>query len=346
MPRFKLSSLFSITIFIIMLAAAFLTFLGIQLLIHFQILDIDYPMLPIFFFDLISILVGTIAASFISKNLLKPLHAIIDATEKITEGDYSTRLPFEDIQIQEFEQLGEKFNHMAEELGSVEMLRNDFINNFSHEFKTPIVSIAGFAKLLKRGKLSEEQKQEYLTVIEEESLRLADMATNVLNLTKVENQTILTDVTVFNLSEQLRTCVLLLERKWMKKEIEFSMDFVEHSIEANEELLKQIWLNLLDNAVKFSPQGGLVEISIKADTQSVRVSIMNQGDEIPEESQKRIFAKFYQADESHATEGNGIGLAVVKCITELHGGSVSVHSENHWNLFAVELPKRAKEKHR
>jgi signal transduction histidine kinase len=166
------------------------------------------------------------------------------------------------------------------------------------------------------------------------------MATNVLNMTKVENQAILSNVTKFNLSEQLRACVLLLERKWTKKSIEFSMDFGEHLIEGDEELLKQIWLNLVDNAVKFSPEGGLVEIAIQDAEEVVRVSVINNGPEIKPDVQKRIFDKFYQAEESHSTEGSGIGLAVVKRIVELHAGTVSVHSENQLNLFMVELPKK------
>lgn len=288
-----------------------------------------------------SLAIGTLIAVLVGKIPLKPFNTIINGLNRLAKGDFKARIRFGRILRKHpaMSELTESFNTLAEELDNTEMLRADFINNFSHEFKTPIVSIAGFAKLLKRGKLTQEQKQEYLAVIEEESLRLADMATNVLNMTKVENQTILTDVTVFNLSEQLRTCVLLLERKWSRKSIEFSMDFGEHTIEANEELLKQVWLNLVDNAVKFSPQGGVVEIGIQSNDQSIRVSIINEGDEIAPELQKRIFDKFYQADESHATEGNGIGLAVVKRIAQLHGGEVTVHSENHLNLFVVELPK-------
>ena len=351
--RFALTLLFSLVVFIILVITISIVNLIVLILARTGFFTSNRFDLSVVEFVLVlitgaSLAIGTLISVLLGKIPLKPFNTMINGLNRLAKGDYKTRIRFGKLLRHHpaMNELTDSFNTMAEELENTEMLRADFINNFSHEFKTPIVSIAGFAKLLKRGKLTEEQKQEYLTVIEEESLRLADMATNVLNLTKVENQTILTDVTEFNLSEQLRTCVLLLERKWMKKEIEFSMDFAEHTIEANEELLKQIWLNLIDNAVKFSPQGGLVEIGIKSDAQSVRVSIMNEGDEIPEEMQKRIFNKFYQADESHATEGNGIGLAVVKCITELHGGTVSVHSENHLNLFTVDLPKNAAEKRR
>ena len=346
--RFALTLLFSFVVFcilvitisivnVIVLILAKLDFFGSNWL---NLTGIEFMLLLI---TSASLAVGTLISVFIGKIPLKPFNTMINGLNRLAKGDYKTRIRFGKILRHQSAmiELTDSFNTLAEELDNTEMLRADFINNFSHEFKTPIVSIAGFAKLLRKGNLSEEEKQEYLNVIEEESLRLADMATNVLNLTKVENQTILTDVSEFNLSEQIRTCVLLLEHKWAKKEIEFSMDFAEHTIEANEELLKQIWLNLLDNAVKFSPQGGLVEINVKVTNHTVRVGILNEGPEIPTDIQKRIFNKFFQADESHSTEGNGIGLAVVKCIAELHGGSVTVHSENNLNLFTVELPQRA-----
>ena len=236
-------------------------------------------------------------------------------------------------------ELSDSFNKMAAELESTEMLRSDFINNFSHEFKTPIVSIAGFAKLLKKGRLSEEEELEYLDIIEDESLRLSAMATNVLNLTKVENQTILTGVSRYNLSEQLRNCVLLLENKWSKKNLELNVDFEEHQICANEELLKQVWVNLLDNAIKFTPDDGLIEVAIGEDGNSNAVSVINSGSEIPEENRERIFQKFYQADESHATEGNGIGLAIVQKVVQLHQGKVEVESGKGRTSFTVILPK-------
>lgn len=165
------------------------------------------------------------------------------------------------------------------------------------------------------------------------------MATNVLNLTKVENQTILTDVSTYNLSEQLRSCILLLENKWTKKDLDFQLCFGEHNIEANEELLKQVWINLLDNAIKFSPDKRCIEVSIKEQEDTVSVSILNSGNEISSEEQQKIFNKFYQADTSHATQGNGVGLSIVKQVVELHGGEVTVSSKNAVTVFTVTLPK-------
>lgn len=289
----------------------------------------------------LSLIIGTALTVVIIRIPLSPVNSLISGMRKLSAGDYKARINMGKLlgQNSVAAELAESFNTLASELENTEMLRSDFINNFSHEFKTPIVSIAGFAKLLKRGKLSEEQKEEYLDIIEEESLRLSDMATNVLNLTKIENQTILSNITQFNLSEQLRNCVLMLESKWDKKATELNLDFNEYTITADEELLKQVWINLIDNAVKFSPPGGRVEIKAEEKGSSLCISVLNEGSEIPQESVKRIFTKFYQADESHSGEGNGIGLAIVKRIVDLHGGTIQVNCENGWTCFTVFLPK-------
>jgi signal transduction histidine kinase len=298
--------------------------------------------IPFFvFIALSSLVVGAVLTTLVVKIPLKPINSMINAMDRLASGDFKTRLKFGTIFAKHptVIELTESFNTMAEELENTEMLRSDFINNFSHEFKTPIVSIAGFAKLLKRGNLTEQEKKEYLDIIEEESLRLSYMATNVLNMTKVENQTILTDVTRFNLSEQLRNCVLLLENKWTKKKLELNLEFDEYIIDANEELLKQVWVNLIDNAVKFSPEGGTVEIEIRESGGDISVTVANTGSGIKAENIERIFHKFYQEDVSHAAEGNGIGLAIVKRVVELHGGTARAESLNNRTAFCVTLPK-------
>lgn len=279
---------------------------------------------------------------FTSKFTLRPFNRLIDRLNLLSKGDFKARLSFgAPISLHPtFKEIEKSFNRAAEELEHTEMLNEDFINNFSHEFKTPIVSIAGFANLLRYGNLSDSETQEYLQVIEEESMRLSYMATNVLNLIKVENQTILTEVVKYNLSEQLRGAVLLLEEKLQQKELNMNIDFGEHFIWANDELLKQVWINLLDNAIKFSDIGSTISVNISEDKNKIYVSIANQGKDIPKDSLSRIFNKFYQADESHSSEGNGIGLAVVKKVTELHGGSIFVESENRTTTFTVTLPRK------
>ena len=295
-----------------------------------------------FIFIGLGLFFGTILSFLTVHFPLKPVTKIMDATNRLASGDYSVRLSFRGhfAKLPPVKKLTDSFNTMAEELGQIEMLRTDFINNFSHEFKTPIVSIAGFTKLLKKGNLPEETKNEYLDIIEAESLRLSALATNVLNMAKVENQSILSDTADFNLSEQLRNCVLLLETKWSRKNIEPVLPEEEYQIHGNEELLKQVWINLVDNAIKFSEENSTVEIGVEDAGDFLRVKVSNYGALIPEEKRERIFGKFYQADESHATEGNGVGLAIVKKITELHKGSVAVECADGKNTFIVTLPKK------
>lgn len=344
--RFALLILASVVIFCILLFAIFFAAVAVNVALSVGIIkeaaDSMEPRTLVMLMGAISLTIGTALTMLFSNLSLKPVNRFINQMNRLADGDFKARMyfrkPFNTYPT--FVEISDSFNKMAEELESTEMLRADFINNFSHEFKTPIVSIAGFAKLLRRGNLSEEQRDEYLRIIEEESMRLSAMATNVLNLTRCENQTILTDVVLYNLSEQIRSSILSLEGKWSKKQIEFNLDFAEYEIEANRDLLKHVWINLIDNAVKFSPTGGHVDIGIQLENERICVTVTNFGSEIPEEQQKKIFHKFYQADESHASEGNGIGLALVKEAVELHGGSVSVTSGENMTSFCVTLPQR------
>lgn len=330
----------------IMVISVVLSFIIVSLLLHFRVINMEssgernqHTMLLIT--TAIELLTGFIVINLSGRMLLNYINKFINRMNHLASGDFKVRFQTQGIlgrhpTIREIEG---SFNNMAEELENTQILRKEFINNFSHEFKTPIVSIAGFTKLLKHGNLSVEQQEEYLDIIEEESLRLAAMATNVLNMTKVENQVILTEVTKFNLSEQIRSSILLLENAWTKKNIEFSLEFEEYQICANEELLKQVWINLLDNAIKFSQEYGLIEVKISDGDTTYKVAITNYGEEIPEKSKKKIFEKFYQADESHAQEGNGIGLAIVKKVIELHNGEVEVSCRNGVTTFFVTIPK-------
>jgi len=344
--HFGLMLMFTVVVFFALLINSAITALAVFLLVKSGMLFVASEALPhtgslIVFNALISVPIGFLVSVVAVKFPLKPVRNLIDGMDALAAGDFKIRMNAGSImkRYPAFVEVSDSFNKMAEELESTEMLRSDFINNFSHEFKTPIVSIAGFAKLLKRGNLPPEQQQEYLSIIEEESMRLSYMATNVLSLTKVENQAILSDVTQFNLSEQIRSCILMLERKWDSKNLDLQLEFEEHQICANEELLKQVWINLLDNAIKFTPEGHTVRIKISEHEKSIEISIMNTGSEISPEDQKKIFNKFYQADQSHATQGNGVGLAVVKRIVQLHGGEISVSSENEVTVFTVKLPK-------
>ena len=341
--RIALRLTFSLIIFVFLLITVAIISVTVGMLVDRGVLRYGDARLEYWHIILImavgSIVIGTLLTALIGRFPLRPVNNLIDALNRLASGDFGIRLKTRS-RIPYVRELTTSFNRLAEELEHTEMLRSDFINNFSHEFKTPIVSIVGFACLLKDGDLSEEQKADYVSIIVEESKRLAGMATNVLYLTKIENQTILSDTISFNLSEQIRSSIPLLESKWTKKNIEFSLDFDEYNIHASEELTKQIWINLLDNAIKFSPENEQITVEIERKGRSLLVSISNRGPEIPPDKMKLIFNKFYQADESHATSGNGVGLAVVKKITELHRGTVSVRCGDGITTFTVELPQR------
>ena len=344
--RFALTMLVSVFVFAIIAGAAGIAIVVIALLLKLGvIISIDGQLNfrdAVLFLSLISMFMGFVITMLTSKISLKPFNRIIDQLNRLAKGDFKARIKFGKPigNHPTFIEIEKSFNRAAEELEHTELLRSDFTNNFSHEFKTPIVSIAGFAKLLRHGNLTEEKKEEYLAIIEEESLQLSYMATNVLNLTKVENQTILTDVSTFNLSEQIRSAVLLLADKWSQKNLDMDIDFGEHMIYANEELLKQVWINLLDNAVKFSEENSKVTVEIMETEDKTLVAISNYGNDIPPESLARIFNKFYQADESHSSKGNGIGLAIVKKVCALHNGDVNVESKNGKTTFTVTLPRK------
>lgn len=313
--------MFALLIFAIFVLTILLVGSGSFLLAYLGIVDGDsLERLPLFLFAIVSILVGTVLSIFLSNLPLTPIREIMAATDKIADGDYSVRLNLRGPE--EFRTLSDKFNHMAEEIGSVEMLRNDFVNNFSHEFKTPIVSIRGFAKALKWDDLSTEERDEYLDIIISESERLSDLSANVLYLSKIEQQTILTDKRRFNLSEQIRLVVALLDGKLTEKQIQVRFDCEEFFYSGNEEMLRQVWINLLDNAIKYSPANSVIEIQMEHQNDITTVAVANQGEHIPPETAAHIFEKFYQGDTSHTTKGNGLGLAIAKRIIELHNGTI------------------------
>ena len=344
--RTSLAIILSIFVFAIIFSAVALSTFGLWILGKVGVIvDVyeDFALGQIvLFMSVISLVIGAVIAFFGSRIPLKPINELINKTNRLAAGDFKTRLKFGNALSSHptVKELTTSFNTMAEELENTEMLRNDFINSFSHEFKTPIVSITGLANLIESGNLTDEERIKYARAIREESLRLSSMASNVLNLTKVENQMILTDLSKFNLSEQIRSAVLLLEEKWSAKCVDLQINFDEYFIEANEELLKQVWINLVDNAVKFVPHSGTVELDISESGSSLLVKISNTGADIPADKIGKIFNKFYQTDESHATQGNGIGLAIVKRVVELHNGRIGVVSENGVTTFSVTLPKR------
>lgn len=338
MRQLRLSLMFAAVMFILLFATMVVVSLFMVLTVQFGLFDMaEINRLPLFIFAVSSVIIGTMMALVFSNKPLKPLRIIMDAADRIAGGDYSVRIDLG--KSEEFRMLSEKFNHMAQELGSVEMLRSDFVNNFSHELKTPITSIRGFAKMLKWDDLTEEDRNEYLDIIISESERLCELSTNVLTLSKFEQQTILTDVKSYNLTEQLRQTVALLYSRWNEKNLEMIFDADEYTYSGNREMLGQVWINLLDNAIKFSPEGGTITLSISREQNGLSIRCADQGAGMAQETAAHIFDKFYQGDAAHKTKGNGLGLSIAQRIVTLHGGSIRVESEvGQGSTFIVHLP--------
>lgn len=343
---FKLTVLFSVIVAVVLLVTSIIIIGGAILLHKLKILK-KLPDLSVastrvagILVALFSILIGTGLSAGAMRVPLRLLEEYIHLLDRLADGDFDTRVRIPALlrRFRPFMELEISFNKLAEELGRNEVLRTDFIRDFSHEFKTPIVSISGFAKLLQKGNLSGEQEKEYLEIIRTESEKLSNMAMNVLDMNKLDNVTSLTDVVRYNLSEQLRHCVLMLEKKWTEKNQEIDIDLEEYYVTGNEDLLSEVWINLLDNAIKFSPEGGKIIVKVFPKGDAISVEVRNNGEEIPEKDKDRIFDKFYQTDPSHATEGNGLGLAICKRIVELHRGSISVTSTFGLTVFTVKLP--------
>ena len=220
------------------------------------------------------------------------------------------------------------------------MLKKDFISNVSHEFKTPLATVNGFAKLLREGNCTPEEVAEYAEIIEHETSRLSTLCSNILRLSRIENQTIVTKPSVFRLDEQMRDVLLMLEPQWNQKELELDVELEETSYCADEELLQQVWINIIGNAIKFTDNKGKIEIALKNLDKNVIITVKDNGIGMTEEAQKHIFEKFYQGDKSHASDGNGLGLALVKEILDICSGKISVCSApGEGALFTVTLPK-------
>ena len=271
----------------------------------------------------------------------RPTKHIISAGEKIKSGNFSVRIePFGDNYAYEsFNSIIDCFNKMAEELGSVETLRTDFIANVSHELKTPLAVIQNYGTMLQTPDLSDEKRIEYAKGITENSRRLASLITNILKLNKLENQQIFPVSKRFDLSEQLCESLLQFEEIWEQKSIEIETEIDDSVyINSDSELLSLVWNNLFSNAFKFTENGGTVSVKLTANNEFATVKISDTGCGISAETGKHIFEKFYQGDSSHAVRGNGLGLALVKRVVDIIQGEITVQSEvGKGSTFTVKL---------
>lgn len=310
---------------------------------------IDYRNIPmysqiiIFGLWLLAAIVFTLWTNFqITRHYQKPIEEFSEAAHKVASGDFSVYLaPHHTAdKYTHLDVLFTDFNKMVEELGSIETLKTDFFSNVSHEIKTPLAVIQNNAELLRVVNLPEEKRMEYTETILHATKRLSNLITNMLKLNKLEKQTIKPVPQQYDLCAQLCECALQFEDVWEQKNIEFEAEIEEKTlIEADPGLLELVWTNLLSNAIKFTPSGGAVTLSQYSDESGITVSVADSGCGMDENTVKRIFDKFYQGDTSHSTEGNGLGLALVKRILQLSDGSVEVESEvGQGTKFTVRLP--------
>ncbi len=284
---------------------------------------------------MINVLLISLAMAFIDYlrrkfTVERPVKKITEATSKMIEGDFSVRIDHgaKFGADDGFHEIIDGINKMAEELSGVETLRTDFIANVSHEMKTPLAVMQNYGTLLQSPDLPEEKRLEYAKAITDASRRLADMMTNILKLNRLENQQIYPNLTTFDLGEQLCESFLQYESTWEKKNIEIETDIADHVIvSADAELLSLVWNNLFSNAFKFTGEGGKVKLMLTADEKYATVKVTDTGCGMSAEVGAHIFEKFYQGDTSHATEGNGLGLALVKRVIDILEGEIGVESE-------------------
>lgn len=308
---------------------AFLLLLGLWLLLfHFGIIAL-HPLdkhLPILWFFVGSVLIGVMIALFVGRLIIRPNQNISEAFDQLSKGNFSVRVS-DDERIAEIREMAKRFNSMVYDLSHIETLRSDFVVNVSHEFKTPIAAIEGYATLLQDPSLAPEKRRHYIEKILDNSHRLSNLTSNILALSKLENQESILYQKDYRLDEQLRKAILLLENKWAPKNIEFDIDLPKVYFYGNEQLLDQVWVNILDNAIKHSPFESFIHVRLYSKEQEISVSITDEGEGMSEDIQKHIFEKFYQGDTSRMTEGNGLGMALVKRIVDLCKGTVTIDSK-------------------
>ena len=288
---------------------------------------------------LFSVVLGGGLSIIMSRFFLRPVTRMGRAMERVAAGDFTVRLDNPGA-LGEMRDSYAHFNTMTRALAATETLQSDFISNVSHEFKTPINAIEGYAMLMQDAGNDPALQREYADKILLSTRRLSELVNNILLLSKVDNQTMPLEKHPYSLDEQLRRAILLLERKWTQKQIEWDVDMDEATYTGNESLMLHVWVNLLDNAIKFDPVGGEIRLRLHCESTCIRITVSDNGPGIPKDQQSAIFERFYQADGSHKSEGNGLGLALARRIVRMCGGEISVSSEpGKGSCFTVELPR-------
>lgn len=320
--RLALSILWVLIVYVILAVAllAILSVFGVELE------ELSIPWTLLILLTLLCLFMSTVASYFLMKKIFNPLNQISVAAGKVASGDFTAEISYRG-EFEELERTFENFNRMVKELNSVEIMRNDFIADVSHEFKTPLAAITGYATLLQDTELTEEEKTEYIRKIFFNIEKLNDLTENILQLSKMEHQQFLENPVKFRLDEQIREAIVLLEPKWNSKSLELDLELPEVVFTGHPSLLFTVWTNLIGNAIKYTDNGGTVSVLLTEEADSVRVTVRDTGIGMEEETKAHIFDKFYQGDTSRKSQGNGLGLAICKEIILKCGGTISVASE-------------------
>lgn len=334
--RYDLRGFFTLIVFIEICGISLITFLFNLGLEYFLKMKLGFPSL---LWSLIaSICIGGGLSVVINRRFFGPIRRLGTAMNDVAKGDFKIRLE-EKTKLRDIQEIYENFNLMVQELDATEVLQSDFISNVSHEFKTPINAIEGYATMLQDTPQVTEEQVEYIEKIMINTRRLSELIGNVLLMSKIENQAIPGQVKKYRLDEQIRMSIMMLETMWEPKEIDFDVELDPISITGNESLLSHVWNNLISNAIKFNCHGGLIAMRLKQIDGHIEFTIDDAGPGISEEDQKHIFDKFFQADSSHKQEGNGLGLALVNRILDVCGGHISVDNLPDGGCrFTVQLP--------
>lgn len=336
----RLGLVFSVIIFLIMLVSAVIS-AAITVSFHLgPSADTKHKLLwPIINLYMVSVIVGTTISIFIGKRILSPLVKFSEALMEVGKGNFNIKLDENKYHVEELTEMSHNFNIMVKELNNIETFRSDFIANVSHEFKTPLSSIEGYSTLLQDDNLTKEEKNEYTKKILNNTKRLSCLIYTILQISRLENQGVISEKIKFKLDEQLRQTLLLLEPKWVSKNIDLDIDLSPIIFYGNEEMLMQVWVNLFSNAIKFTSDNGTIKCMLEQYDSYVTITISDNGIGMSNAVQMHIFDKFYQGDNSHSSEGNGLGLALVKRIIDLCGGTIEVQSEfGKGSTFTVKLP--------
>jgi signal transduction histidine kinase len=309
---------------------------------------IDAPQEQFSRFELISMAVTVVVTSVVTAllvlfyfkiSIVKPIHNIISATRAVADGNFYTYVKPEGVY--EAEELARNFNNMTKELALLETRGGDFANNVAHELKVPIGSVRGFVEILREGNLTEAEKKVYLDIIAAELRRLSVLSINVLTLSKYEHMEIITNKKPFSLDEQIRKAIIITQSDWEAKQITLDAEDMEAvTFVGNEDYTQQIWLNLVDNAIKFSHPGGTIKLSLFKKGDGVLFSIKDDGMGMSERTKERVFEKLFQGDTSRASAGSGLGLPIARRIARLCGGDIKVEKSElgKGSTFSVFLP--------